>query len=584
MTIYGATGCGSGRQKMKRWFANLSACLPTGGSLPEAVWASRHRFLVILTWLHALLISLSGLVFQSRWELSLDGLFESDSVLHPFAECAIVVVCAALAGWHGLGRSARATCVGFGLMSCSAIMVHLSGGYIEFHFHFFVMIVFLALYQDWIPFGLAIAFVALHHGVVGILWPEDVYNHAAAIASPWTWAGIHAFFVLSAAVGSVIAWRFNETAYAWTRQILDATGEGIFGLNTQGRLTFVNPAACRMLGLTESHAIGKQVFEILPYVGAQKTVPGTPGCSIHRPFADGRTQAVSDGLFWRNDGSSLPIDYVSAPIMERGQVTGVVVSFRNISQRKRMQDLNRSNAELEQFAYVASHDLQEPLRMITSYTNLLAKRYAPQLDDDAREFMNYTVDGAKRMQILINDLLAYSRVGTKGKEFAPVDLESALMRTLAILQIAISESNATISHDPLPVVSGDDVQIGQLLQNLVANAIKYRNDHSPKIHIACEQQQGHWRFSVRDNGIGIDPKFAERIFVIFQRLHTKENYPGTGIGLALCKKIVERHGGKIWVQSQLGQGATFFFTLPMETELEDVLKPAAGTRSNATIS
>lgn len=557
---------------------NWRTYLPMGGSLPEADWANRHRFLVGLTWLHAVLISLSGLIFQSRSELSFDALLDSNSVLHSFFECWIVFLCAALASWRRLGRSGRATCVGLGLMACSAIMVHLSGGYIEFHFHFFVMIVFLALYQDWIPFGLAILFVALHHGVMGVLWPEDVYNHAAAIGSPWTWAGIHAFFVLSAAVGSVIAWRFNETAYAWTRQILDATGDGIFGLNSDGRLTFINPAACRMLGLDEEQTIGKRIAEILPHTGSQKIVPAMPGCLIHAPFTEGRAQVVNDGVFWRSDGSSLPVDYVSSPIIERGQVMGVVVSFRNISQRKKMQDLNRSNAELEQFAYVASHDLQEPLRMITSYTNLLAKRYASQLDDDAREFMGYTVEGAKRMQLLINDLLTYSRVGTKGKEFTPVDMESALMRTLAVLQIAIAESGAAITHDPLPMVSADDVQMGQLLQNLIANAIKYRNDRRPAIHVACEPQQGFWMFSVRDNGIGIDPKFAERIFVIFQRLHTKEDYPGTGIGLALCKKIVERHGGKIWVTSQLGEGATFYFTLPMQTAPAEAQPPGAAAQ------
>jgi len=544
----------------------FNSYLPMGGSLPEAVWLSRHRFLVGFTWLHAVVISLSGMIFQSRWELSIASLFDNESVLHAFVECWIVFVCAAFASWQRLGRSARATCVGFGLMSSSAIMVHLSGGYIEFHFHFFVMIVFLALYQDWIPFGLAIVFVALHHGVVGILWPEDVYNHAAAIASPWTWAGIHAAFVLSAALGSVIAWRFNETAYAWTRQILDAASNGIFGLDGDGQVTFVNPAACKLLGLTENRVMGKQIVAILPGLGAQRLVPGGAGCTLLSPFTHGRAQSTNDGLFWRADGTSIPVDYESSPIVERGHVTGVVVSFRDISQRKKLHDLNRSNAELEQFAYVASHDLQEPLRMITSYTNLLAKRYAANFDDDAKEFMGYITDGAKRMQILINDLLAYSRVGTKGKAFAPVDMESELMRTLAVLQIAIAESGATVTHDPLPAVSGDDVQMGQLLQNLIGNSIKYRGKQSPSIHIACERQENYWRFSVRDNGIGIDPKFAEHIFVIFQRLHNKEEYAGTGIGLALCKRIVERHGGKIWVESQIGQGATFYFTLPTDGE------------------
>jgi signal transduction histidine kinase len=224
-------------------------------------------------------------------------------------------------------------------------------------------------------------------------------------------------------------------------------------------------------------------------------------------------------------------------------------------------DLRRSNAELEQFAYVASHDLQEPLRMITGYTNLLAKRYKGKLDQDADDYIGYAADGAKRMHGLINDLLRYSRVGTKGKEFALTDCEAVLAETLVGLQIAIQESGATITHDPLPNVMGDESQLGQLFQNLIANGIRYRDSKAPEIHVSCKPEGEEWLFSVKDNGIGIDPKYAERIFVIFQRLHTREEYSGTGIGLAVCKKIVERHGGKIWVESEPGKGATFHFTL-----------------------
>lgn len=234
--------------------------------------------------------------------------------------------------------------------------------------------------------------------------------------------------------------------------------------------------------------------------------------------------------------------------------------------KEREVELVRSNQDLQQFAYVASHDLQEPLRMITSYTQLLAKRYHSKLDADANEFIGYAVDGAKRMQGLINDLLAYSRVGTRGKDFGAVDCEAILMTTLQSLKVAIGESGAVIHYDPLPTVSGDGTQIGQLFQNLLGNALKYRNGNRPEIHVSCLQNENFWQFSVGDNGIGIDPQFAEKIFVIFQRLHTKEQYSGTGIGLAVCKKIVERHGGNIWVESDLGKGATFYFTIPAGPE------------------
>jgi two-component system, sensor histidine kinase and response regulator len=223
--------------------------------------------------------------------------------------------------------------------------------------------------------------------------------------------------------------------------------------------------------------------------------------------------------------------------------------------------LRRSNADLEQLAYVASHDMQEPLRMVASYLQLISRRYGDRLDADGHEFIGYAVDGAKRMQAMISDLLVLSRVSTKARPFAPTDCARIIATVRMQLQVAMAESGATITEDPLPTVNGDATQLLQLFQNLVANAIKFRGEPAPQVHVSAQATEEGWCFSVRDNGIGIAPEYFDRIFLLFQRLHGRNEYPGTGIGLALCKRIVERHGGRIWVESAEGAGSTFRFTL-----------------------
>lgn len=353
--------------------------------------------------------------------------------------------------------------------------------------------------------------------------------------------------------------------------ILEAAGEGIFGVDSQGNYTFINEAAAATLGYEVDELIGRHCHSTNHYSRPDGTAYPEEECPVYAALRDGTSHAGED-VYLRKDGTSLPIEFTGKPLFEEDEIVGAVVTFRDITERKRaeedlrkaMENLSRSNKELEQFAYIASHDLQEPLRKIASFSELLAKRYKGRIDDKADTYIAYIVDGANRMKILINDLLAYSRVMTGGKKLGEIDSNVVLRRVLEYLDMTIKENGAEITSDPLPVVIADEVQLGQVFQNLIVNAIKYRSDQPPNVHISAVKTEKEWIFSVRDNGIGIAPEFYERIFIIFQRLHTRTQYSGTGIGLAICKKIIDRHGGRIWVESEEGKGATFYFTIPLK--------------------
>lgn len=264
--------------------------------------------------------------------------------------------------------------------------------------------------------------------------------------------------------------------------------------------------------------------------------------------------------------TTVVMDEAGKPVGLRGIMTDVTERWQATQQLARFaEELQRSNQDLQQFAYVASHDLQEPLRMVTSYLQLIQDRYKDKLDETANEFIFFAVDGAVRMKRLINDLLVYSRVQRSTADFTRVDCERLIETVLADLRFTIEDAGVTVTHDPLPSVIGNEAQLGQLLQNLIANAIKFRTDTEPTVHIGVNNKDNESIFFVADNGIGIDPKYLDRIFVIFQRLHGNNKYPGTGIGLAICRKVVENHGGRIWVKSTPGHGTTFYFALPKST-------------------
>ena len=348
-------------------------------------------------------------------------------------------------------------------------------------------------------------------------------------------------------------------------RVIESMSEALFLMDRLGRVVRVNPAAAALLECDEAELVGWLFADVC----GSEEIPATPWQLLeHAP--SGRLPQLDVKMRTRG-GRAVPV-IISVGLVRdrRGRITGMQVVARDITERKRAEDalarqaqeLARSNAELEHFAHVASHDLQEPLRMMASFARLLQRRYQAQLDADADEFIAYIVDGAVRMQRLISDLLAYARIGQRGKEFALTDCAAVVDAAWRNLRAAIEESGAVLTCGPLPSVIGDETQLVQLFQNLLGNAIKFRSD-TPHIHVGAERRESHWLFWVQDNGIGIEPPHVERIFLIFQRLHTRAKYPGTGIGLAICKKILERHGGRIWVESEWRKGSTFYFTLPV---------------------
>jgi len=357
-----------------------------------------------------------------------------------------------------------------------------------------------------------------------------------------------------------------QKASAYNRSLLEASLDPLVTIGADGKITDVNAATEAATGYVRAALIGADFSDYF-------TEPEKARAGYQQVFREGFVRDYPLDLRHR-DGHVTPVLYSASVYRDQsGSVIGVFAAARDITERKRAEeqirryteDLRRSNQDLEHFAYVASHDLQEPRRTVSSFSQLLARRYQGKMGAEADEFIGFIVDGATRMQTLINDLLSFSRIGTRGNPFTEVTCNSRVEAAKENLDAAVAESGASILYQNLPTLVADPMQLTQLFQNLFSNAIKFRRQGvPPQIEVSATRVERAWRLSVRDNGIGIDREYFDRIFVIFQRLHGREDYPGTGIGLAVCKKIVERHGGRIWVESEPGKGSTFHFTIPDE--------------------
>jgi PAS domain S-box-containing protein len=376
--------------------------------------------------------------------------------------------------------------------------------------------------------------------------------------------------LVTAAIRDISTRKANEETMKRAEQryrgLLEAAPDAMLVVAQTGEIVLLNLQAETQFGYNRDELIGRKVTDIIPSGFAERLVAD----KLRSP-EEARAQEIGAGIeltAQRKDGSQFPIEIMLSPL-ESAEGILVTAAIRDISVRKcaevelvdKIAELKRSNEELSQFAYIASHDLQEPLRMVSSYTQLLAQRYMGKLDPDADDFITFAVDGAMRMQRLIQDLLAYSRVGTSQMDVTLVSSETALQSAVRNLGTAIEDSGARVTSGALPDVEADETQLVQLFQNLIGNAVKYRGPAPPEVHISARRKVGQWQFLVKDNGLGIEEQYHERIFGMFQRLHNRTEFSGTGIGLAICRKIVERNGGAISVASELGGGSAFCFSL-----------------------
>ena len=564
-----------------RWRRYLWHLVPEGRPLPTAVWQRRHQGILVVLWLHVV-----GLLSF--------GLLSGAGLWHSLAEAGLVAWPTLLSSWGRGSRRVRAVLASLGLITASAVLVHLSGGYIEMHFHFFVMVIIIALYQDWIPFLLAIGYVVLHHGVVGVLIPSAVYNHPAAIAHPWHWAAVHGGFVLAASIASIVNWRIYETTQAQATLILQAAGEGIYGVDRRGHVVFVNPAAARMLGAAVPALIGRPLHEVVQH----GTAPGRPcvpaTCRLLQAFQDEAPHRVTDELFQGPDGPPFPVEYVSTPLREKDEVVGLVVLFKDTTQQKQAEATIRQHAELleatvqartlelqaakesaeaanqikSEFLANMSHELRTPLHGILSFAGFGLLKAATAPPEKLRDYFQHIDQSGQVLLSLLNNLLDLAKLeaGRMGFEWQPTDLRLLLERVADECSSLTSERQLTIAcHTPPSptAVTIDPEKMMQVLRNLVSNAVKF-SPPGGRIDLCLEPREQTLVVTIADQGVGIAEEDLETVFDKFvQSRRTKTGAGGTGLGLSICREIVAAHHGRVWAQNRSEGGAVLTLELPL---------------------
>ena len=546
---------------MKSTWAHVRDLLPEGIELPRATWEARHRFILWVIAGHALVLPLFGLYHGWGWGYSL-------------GESAIVGLLGVLAALRALSKRMRMVTASFALATASAVLVQFSGGYIEAHFHYFIVVALVALYQDWAPFLLAILYVAVEHGVLGSLAPEWVFNHDGGVNEPWKWALIHAVAILGECVALLAFWSGAEEASARSDIVLESAGEGVVGLDLNGRITFANPAAGAILGRREDDLVGKDLRAYMPGVAEALAAP-RPGTN--------ETRLTS------SDGSQVPVEWTLTPALRTGNAIGAVVILRDISERHAMEEqlrqhrlnlesmvqrrtaqLTEANRELEAFSYTVSHDLRSPLRSIDGFSRILLAKHGKDLPEDAQAMLGMLGEGAIRMGKLIESILALSRLSRVELAHGPVDLSAMAVAILRELQEKEPDRHVDWEVEQGLRTDGDAGLLRLALENLLQNAWKFTgSQETARISVRAEDTPEGRAFVVADDGAGFDMALAKELFQPFHRLHKPSEFVGTGIGLATVSRIVKRHGGRIWAEAEVGRGARFYFTVGTPAPLSD---------------